>query len=801
MKYKFLMALTLVSTFAMSQDCNLTLSGVVIDAHDNTPLAGATIIVSGPEYAVVTDFDGKYLISKLCAENYNLQISHPECETKGYAITLSKSRTKNFVLEHHLEELNEVIIKGNSYVTKTESLLENRLDESKLENFSGASLGDALKTISGVSTLNTGNAVVKPVINGLHSSRITIINNGVRQQDQEWGAEHAPNLDLNTAGSITVLKGASALQYSGDAIGGIVVSEPSTIPIKDTLYGKTILSGQTNGRGGALTTNLVKAYDSGFYAKLQGTLKKYGDFEAPSYVLSNNGVNEKDLSIRFGLNKIRFGIEGYYSFFDSTLGILRASHIGGAQDQIAAINSEVPLIVNDFTYSIDVPRQEVQHHLGKLSAFAKINRLGKVALQYDFQHNKRFEFDVRRTDNERAALDLDLTTHNLVASLESKLTNTINSKIGLVGNYQKNTANPNTGVRRLIPDYEQYKFGVFAIADIEFSEKLVGEVGTRFDYTFMDVFKFYRTSFWESRNYDTLFPDLVVEDFGTQVLTNPELTFSNVSATAGASYRIDNRYTLFANYALASRAPNASELFSEGLHHSASRIELGDLRFTSEISQRVTTTLQKKGSVVSFSVNPFVNFVNDFLVIEPTGIRQTIRGNFQVWEYRQTQARLLGVDTDVDIDLDQLLNGLTFSNQFSVVKGWDQTKNTALINMPPASITNGIQYTLPITHPITLGADSQYVFEQNEFPDNNFDVFLPISETVATVDISTPPAAYHLIGLRANTTFKTSDTNGLDISLSITNLLNTEYRDYLNRLRYYADDLGRNILLQIKYNY
>ncbi|QIE58582.1 TonB-dependent receptor [Rasiella rasia] len=798
MKFIYLMVLALVSPYVLSQNCNLILSGTVIDLHDQSVLAGATVIVAGVEKAVVTDFDGNFKINNLCEGTYNLQISHPECKTEPFTVVVTEDVQQTFQLEHHLEALEQVLVTARGFVTKTESLLENKLATDVIDTYSGASLGDALRQISGVSSLTTGNAVVKPIINGLHSSRITTINNGVRQQDQEWGAEHSPNIDLNTAGSITVLKGASALQYSGDAIGGIVIVEPLPVRLTDSLYGKTILTGQTNGRGGALTTQLTKSYESGWFARVQGSVKGYGDFETPDYILSNTGVNEQNLSASFGVNKLTYGFNAYYSLFKSTLGILRASHIGGAQDQVASINSGEPSIIRDFTYDIDVPRQEVTHHLAKFSGFMELNNLGKLAVQYDFQANNRFEFDVRRGDDDKPSVDLELKTHTLMVDLTSKLNSNVNLKTGLVASYQNNFANPDTGVRRLIPDYDQYKMAGFAILDATINERLVAEAGARFDYTFIDALKFYRTSFWESRNYDVLFPDLVVDNFGNQILVNPELHFNNFSATLGAAYTIDEDYTLFANYSLASRAPNASELFSEGLHHSASRIELGDLRFTSEMAQKITATLQKKHGKIQFSINPYVNFINDFILIEPTGIEQTIRGNFQVWEYRQTQARLLGVDTDFSAEITERL---TFNNQFSIVKGQDTTLDEALINMPPAQIINGLQYKLPILNESFLGLESTYVFEQNEFPNNNFEVFLPSTETFEVVDISTPPSAYHLLGLKAGTVFNYMPDNTMAVTLTVNNLLDTPYRDYLNRLRYYADDLGRTIQLQIKINY
>ncbi len=784
---------------SIAQNCELLLRGTVIDIHDGSPLAGATVVLADSEIAKVTDFDGSFEFKNLCEDLYNLQISHPECTTKIFAVQMVTDTDKTFKLEHHLEELNEILIKGSTYYTKAESVLENRVLLETLEDYSSGSLGDALKTVSGVSSLTTGNTVVKPVINGLHSSRITIINNGVRQQDQEWGAEHAPNIDLNTANSITVLKGAAALQFSGDAVGGVIVAEPAPVTLRDSLYGKTILSGQSNGRGGAITTTLTKSYENGWFGRFQGTAKRFGDFEAPDYVLSNTGLSEQDFSINVGLNKITYGIDAYYSFFKNKIGILRASHLGGAEDQVVAINSETPLVVRDFTYDIGTPRQEVTHHLGKISAFYKFESLGMFRLTYDVQQNNRFEFDVRRgDDDEKPSVDLELVTHNLSLSLESDISDAISLKTGLVGNFQENFADPSTGVRRLIPDYKQYKLAMYGIADYQISEKFIAEFGGRFDYTFMDVFKFYRASFWEARGYDTQFPELVVEDFGNQLLTNPELEFINASATLGFSYKFNEDYVLFLNYSLASRAPNASELFSEGLHHSASRIELGDLRFNSEISQKITVTAQKKGDRFSFAVNPYATFVNDFIVIEPTGVQQTVRGNFQVWEYRQTNARLLGVDTDASF---KITDGLIYNNQFSIVKGWDTSKDQALINMPPASINNGLQYKLPLKQKINLGLESNYVFRQNEFPDNDFEIFLPETETFETVDVSTPPTAYHLFNFDAGTTFNFSDLATINLNVKVTNVLDTSYRDYLNRLRYYADDLGRNFLLQLKINY
>ena len=787
-----LLLLLCCSMQSYSQDCNNTLYGSLLDIHDGSVLTGATVIVAQTGVGVLTDLDGNFVISNLCSATYQLQISHPSCSTKAFSVLIKDDTQKTFKLEHHLESLNEIIVSGKKTNRATKSIYENLVDQQTITTFSSGSLGDALNSISGVSSLNTGNTVVKPMINGLHSSRVLIINNGVQMQDQEWGAEHAPSIDINAVGTLKVIKGAGALQYGGNAIGGVVIASAPKVPLLDSLYGKTIFSGSSNGLGGTVSSSLTRSNQNGLYTAFQGSLKRYGDFNAPNYNLSNTGVFERNIAATIGFNRIDYGVEAYYSLFKNEIGILRASHIGGAEDQVQAIASPVPSIINDFTYNIDAPRQDVTHHLARIKGFKNIENIGLISLQYDYQQNNRLEFDVRRGSNkDKASVDLVLDTQTLTIDVASDISEKLTTKFGIVGSLQTNYANPETGVRRLIPDYDKYSIAGFASGNYDINQKWVLEAGFRFDYTHMNVFKFYRRSFWQDRGYDNQFSDLVVEEIGNQLLVNPKLDFYNPSFTIGSKYSF-GLYKLFANYSLSSRAPNASEQFSEGLHHSASRIELGDLQFTSETAHKISLTLQKIGQRVNFTITPFATKIDDFILIEPTGIRQTIRGNFQVWEYRQTQAQMYGLDLDANLSL---TDNVRFVHQFSLVKGYDKTSNEPLISMPAANTLNSLVYTNPNFNNISIAIQSNYVFRQNEFPNTNFEVVLP--DSIQTVDISTPPSGYHLLNLNITAAIRPD----MQVGLFVNNLLNTSYRNYLNRLRYYADDVGRNITLQLKYNY
>jgi len=800
MKFSFFMlVIVLVNCpYLVAQNCTNVLSGTIIDFHDRTPLVGATVQVAGNANVVLSDFEGNFSLGSLCDGIYELEISHPECSTKFVKIDVQGDTSEKITLEHHLEELDEVKVVGDAVSDATNTAQEKTLRIDDLERYSAGSLGDALKQISGVNSLNTGANIVKPVIQGLNGSRVLILNNGVRMHDMEWGDEHAPNVDINAVDHVSVIKGAAALKYGGDAIGGLILMEPARIPAKDSLYGKTLLTGATNGRGGNITTELTKAYKSGWFAKGQASFKRYGDFEAPDYVLSNTGASELGVSIGLGKHDFVWGWDANYSYFDTDIAILRASDIGNTDDLIRAINGREPLIVRDFEYAINKPRQEVTHHLAKLGFYRRFEGLGKWNLQYDFQHNQRFEFDIRvGDDREKASIDLRLATHSLSTDFKIDAKRDFILNFGLMGLYQNNFANPDTGVRRLIPDYDKYDVGAFATLEYTVSNTLLLDAGMRYDFNYIEAKKFYRTSRWEERGYDVEFPDLVIEDLGTQLLTNPKFEYHNLSATVGMQYQVSNDTELRFNYALAQRAPNPSELFSDGLHHSAARIELGDLRIESETSKKLSLSIQKEGNTWGYNISPYANFITNFIVLEPTGVEFNIRGAFPVWTYRQTTARLLGLDTNL---YSQWTDHWRTDHKFSIVNGKDTDLERPLINIPAVNLNNSISYANPVWKDFKITLESQYIFRQNEFPPNIM-VFSPEQGQEVLLDINTPPEAYHLVALDTSFKIPLNKRNTLSVGLTVNNLLNQSYRDYLNRLRYYADDLGRNFLIRLKLNY
>lgn len=797
---QFIFAVALAALgFGYAQDCNYTFLGELTDFHDGTPIISATIFIKEQDKYLTSDFDGKFKIENLCRGPLTLTISHVSCETKTVSYSIEANTSKEINLEHHTEELSEVSIVGLSNRKETKTAQETVINEKALSKYSALSLGDALKEVAGVSSLNTGNTIVKPMINGLHSSRLLILNNNVRLQDQEWGIEHAPNIDINSASQISVIKGSGALAFGGDAIGGVIVINPERVIVKDTLYGKTSIGGQTNGRGYNISSTLNKNYSSAWFTQVQGSYKRNGDFTAPDYNLTNTGLESKAFSARFGKKKFESGFEMHYSYLNNEIAILGASHIGSIFDLDDAINSGQPLLVRDFSYDIDAPKQDITHHLAKASYYKRFKNFGKVNLQYDYQNNQRLEFD-RRIGNRRTipAIDLTLQTHTVLAdvNLDANLDRKVN--FGFMGRYQDNFANPDTGVRRLIPDYQKYDFGVYTTTEWNVNTNLIVDAGIRYDFNRIDAKKFYLKSRWEERGYDVDFSDIIIEEFATQLLTNPIFEYHNISASAGVKYNLNTNSYISGNYALSSRPPNVSELFSDGLHHSAARYEIGDLRFNQEVANRVSATYAYNTSKLNVLAEVFYNNIRDFIYLRPFDFILTNRGPFPLWEYQQTNAEMFGIDLTTTYKLSDALELL---NKTAFIKGYDLKTNLPLIDVPAFNTTNQITYNNEAWYNFLASLKSEWVFEQNEFPDFDFVVEDQLTGEQIPIGISQPPPAYHLLHFSSEATFAVNENTSLNVRFAINNLLNTSYRNYLNRLRFFADDLGRNITLQLQLNY
>lgn len=792
MRFNYILFFLFFGCFGFAQ---LTINGTITD-ENGLPLKDVHVHIANRTTATIAD--GSYILNDVPKGNQKLYISFIGYQIIEETILLSSNTTINRQLFPEVVVLKGVAV-GQKNNSTTSSSNEQVLEKSAIEKYSNQSLGDVLKEVSGVSILKSGSNIVKPVINGLHSSRVPIINNNVRLEDQQWGTEHAPNFDINSAGSISVIKGASALQYGGDAIGGIVIINPQVIK-KDTLVGKTILNLSSNGRGGSMTTSLQKGNVYGWSWNVLGTFKYLGDRETPDYILSNSGNREQDFSGGFRFANEKYNFNAMYSFYNAQIGIIKASHIGNINDLYNSITNRKPSVIEPFTYGIEAPKQKVQHHLFKLNFQRWISDNTSLDLQYAFQFNYRLEFDVRRNStNDKAALDLQLATHTFLLDYNTSLENW---KIRLGGNFgfQDNFANPNTGIRPLIPSYQKVDIGTYGIVNYKIENSLTLESGLRYDFTQMNATKYYLKSRWEERGYSDSFSHFIINEEGNQWLTKPQFSYHNFTGSVGFRKLFHHEMEWLLNIGLASRNPNPSELFSDGLHHSTGQIELGDLRLQREQALKVNTTFKKSWQSVVLEINPFLNRVSNFMFLKPVGFETTIRGAFPVWEFDQTNALLVGFDVNYKWNIS---NQLSHEASFAYVKGTDLTNNTDLIDIPPATIGNKIQYSKEEWYHWKAELKSEFVFRQSQYPNNDFTTNIVVNNelTPVLVPISASPDAYHLLHFYNEMTFQLGKKNSLVTAFSVQNILNTTYRDYLNKQRFFVDEIGRNFQIQVKLNF
>lgn len=790
--------LIVVCSFLLSCTIGWTqysISGKISNTNQ-LPLAGSHIHIG--QHSVSADAAGEYLVPGLPSGHTKIYVSYIGYKSKDTIVNLQNSLTLNFVLQQNRTELSEITVKQQTN-SHNASVAEQKIKLETIEKYSSQSLGDALKEIAGVSSLKTGSTVVKPVINGLYGSRVPMINNNVRMEDQQWGTEHAPNLDINSAGKITVIKGASGLQYGGDAVGGLVIIEPISVK-KDTLFGKTIMNLSSNGRGGTISTSLHKGNFCDWSWNAQGSFKYFGDRETPDYVLSNTGNREANFSGDLKYTGKSYDVTAFYSYYNATIGILSASHTGNANDLYRSINNRIPSVINGFTYAIGNPKQQVKHHLAKLNFNRYFSETASVAIQYAFQFDKRLEFDVRRGNFDNlAALDLELTTHTVNIDYKKSFENW-HLKLGTSGSYQENFADPATKIRPLIPSYSKTDAGFYGIVNYGFSSGFSLEGGLRYDFSNVDATKYYQKSRWAERNYDAQFSDIIIGEASNQWLTKPNFTFHNLSASLGMHKDFSDGLDWYANASLATRNPNPSEFFSDGLHHSTGMIEIGDLALQKEQSYKFSTTLKKSWNVFTIELNPYLNLINNYIFLTPSAPEGSTRGTFPVWNFKQANARLAGFDVTTNWNISS-----HWKHDFSVayVNGEDLEANAPLVDMPPLTIGNKIRYSKKEWNDLLLELKSDIVLRQNRFTNNNPTINIVENGALVPVemDISTPPDGYHLLHFYSEMTFKTFRNATAVVAFSVQNIFNTNYRDYLNRQRFFADEMGRNFQIQLKINY
>lgn len=758
-----LLLFTFQTQFSFGQKCDLSIRGKIIHLENNEPIIGAYVWITESNTGAASDENGNFLIRGLCPGTYNLTIRYLGHKEIKETIELSSgSYNKTFRLEEESLELSGVEIHGHREVVQTTTSVSSLYGEALLET-RGENLGESLKRIAGVTTFSTGNSISKPVIHGMHSNRIMILNNGIRLEGQQWGAEHAPEIDPFLADEITVIKGAETVRFGPEAMGGVIMVTPAALPTKKESLTNLHLLGGTNGLMGNISATHSSGSDKikGLGYRVQGSAKRAGNVQSPDYYQGNTGLSEYSASAAVGYSSKKLGVEAYYSFFNTTLGILRDSHTGNLDDLENIIANGRPFSDPGFTYEIINPKQVVTHHLAKLKSHYHISESWKLNFQYGFQLNNRKEYDKRRGDlNERPSLDLELYTNTFDLFADHTHKNEFSGTMGINLIQQANSNIPGTGVTPLIPNYDMINVGFYMMEKYS-KGPLELEAGLRFD----------------TRNLSTA-------RFNQSELQETNLDYNNFSAFLGGLYQLSPRLTFSSNIGSAWRPPNVNELFSQGLHHGAAAVEIGDPTLDSEKSFKWVNEIAYDGENTHLEFTAYANQIKDYIYLNPTGETYvSLRGTFNVYEYLQADAFFYGFDFSGSYEFSDKVSAYA---KGSIIRAKNTEANNYFPFIPSDRMDWGMAFEFgkkQQTNKLTLS--NMLVARQNREPD---------------FDLAPAPPGYSLINLGYQRQFPIGNDK-LNVGFQIQNLLNSSYKEYMNRFRYFTDDIGRNILLKINYQF
>ncbi|RAJ10795.1 iron complex outermembrane receptor protein [Chitinophaga skermanii] len=764
-----LLALCLLFVRTGYAQCTYTLSGKITDSQTNEALIGATIGVVETQQATATDERGFYKLNGLCAGTYTIRVMHIGCKTYQFSYTVAGDGKRNIQLEHAISELQGITVAGVSS-QKSMSGPVSEVSGKTLEKVRGLSLAESLKDVNGVTMLSTGATVSKPIINGLHSNRVLIYNNGVRQEGQQWGTDHAPEVDPFIANKLVVIKGANAIRYGGDAVGGVILVEPKPLPTTPGISGELNLGAFSNNRMGVTSATV-----EGNFAKIpalswrvQGTLRKGGTYRAPGYWLDNTGMEEKNFSLATGWRKEKYGLELFYSQFNTNIGVFTGSHIGNRKDLEETIKRDRPLpeFTHGFSYDINRPMQTAEHELFKAKAYLNTGKIGKINLDFSRQFNYRDELD-RNSALSVNNLKLNLTTYTANLAWDHYNWHGLRGTIGATGTYQRNHYQS----RMFIPNYESIAWGVFAAEKWESkNNQWMLEGAIRYD----------------NKSYTDVHDNLHEKNFRDR-------DFAGLTGTLGATWYPNQRTTIAFNATNVYRVPGPNELYAYGIHHGTAMFEEGDRNLKAEQGIKMNLSGNYKISDnFEADVVVYYNRFQNFIFLQLTdSLQGSVRGFFPYAYYTQANVNMKGVDAQIRW---HFLPKWQFSSKASILRARNEDINDWLISMPSDRFTQDLTFYPGDTKRLkdsyfsltvsSVTKQTRVPFEANDKGENK-------------LDLMAPPNAYTLVNLEAGTDWHLGK-RPIGFILGASNLLNQKYREYLNTFRYFADDPGINVYLKVK---
>jgi iron complex outermembrane recepter protein len=761
------------------------ISGLVTDAVTGQPLPGASISFTDARIGAMADNKGQYAIRNIPAGHHLVEVSYTGYTTIVEHMDIAGNTEKNFSLSPAVVENQGVTVTGVTSATSTRHtpIPVTLVRKNELLQTPSTNIVDALTRQPGISQISTGPAISKPVIRGLSYNRVVVVNDGMRQEGQQWGDEHGIEIDELSVSRAEILKGPASIMYGSDALAG-VVNFITHVPVAEgTVKGNVYTNYQTNNNLVGLHANLG-GNNNGFSWNAYGSYKSARDYhnKYDGRVL-NSRFNERNFGGYLGLNKSWGFTHLVLSSFDQNVGLVE----GDRNEQTGAflVNTDSPLervATQDDLESRDLftPNQNVRHY--KIMSDNNFN-IGKSRLKFTlgYQNNLRKEYgnpeDLAETE---LFFDLKTLDYNLQWRLGER--NKWETTLGFSGMYQNNQ---NKGEETIIPEY-----GLFDMGGFVFSQKIYRNFtltgGLRFDHRAINSKELMDGG------------DVKFEEFTRH--------FSNISGSAGISYHPTDRTVLKFNISRGFRAPTLSELASNGAHEGTNRYEYGETDLKSERSIQLDAGVDLDYEHISFFVNGFYNRIHDFIFYRR--LESTLGGDsivvldseeLEAFQYNQNNANLYGVEAVIDLH-PHPLDWLHFENTYSLTRGTfgtevDGTRNLPL--MPAQRWLSELRTNFP-----KAGKTLRNIYFRLEMEKT-----LKQSDPFTGYNTETETPGYTLLNAGLGTDFQARGRTLFSLHLAGQNLTDEAYQNHLNRLKYTAVNnatgrqgvfnMGRNFSLKL----
>ncbi len=783
------------------------ISGKVV-AKDQ-PVASATVKVKGTTSGTKTDENGQFLLTNIPSGEYELQVS-----ALGYAlqkqlvrVSTETSSEITIILTSVETNLSEVVITG---VTRASQIRSNPvpiavMTSKAINSQANTNIVDAItRSIPGVSAVTTGPNISKPLIRGLGYNRVLTLYDGVRQEGQQWGDEHGIEIDQFSISRVEVVKGPASLTYGSDALAGVINMIPDVVYKDDNkLHGDVSMEAHTN--NSSLGASLGLNYKSGDWKySARSSMKRAHDYRnSVDGLVYNTGFNELTLSAMAKVNKQWGEFKIAANLYNNQQEIPDGSREQFSRcftkqifeaDKDDITNRPLVSDAELRSYKLSPLYQHIQHYRVYTHGLLNVGR-GNIDALFAVQQSVRREYN-HPTAPVQPGLYVVLNTLNYDIKYNLPEMNGWESTIGLNGMFQGNRSKNGTAFP--IPDYDLFDAGTYIMV-----KKKVGDFnvlgGLRYDSRNINW-----NDFYVGINPATGFErkGTAADISGGAPLQFPAFTkvFHGISGSAGVTYNLTERILLKANIARGYRAPNITEIGSNGLDPGAHIVYLGNRTFSPEFSLQQDLGFAAYLKDIDISAEIFNNNITNYIfqskLTDAAGNPVIIVPGNTTYQYQQAAARLYGAELTVNLHPQQL-KWLSFTNSIAYIKG----------------VKNGAKGTsaeyLPLIPPLHARSEVKVSFD-NFYVKAAADMYATQNRFYAADDTETATPGYSLFSLGTGITVKNKAAKTVfDLSVMADNIFDKAYQSHLNRLKYFEYyqtspngrsgiyNMGRNISLRL----